>query len=96
VNAACIAERRRAHDRQPFVSGVDWPRIEAELDAHGVRSCPGLLSADEMPDIAELYILQSRLMIRVIIGRHGFGPGRVPIFLLPLRPIIHARLRSFL
>jgi len=72
------------------LSGVDWPRIEAELDTHGVARAGGLLSADECREIAGLYDLQQGFRSRVIMGRHGFGRGEYRYFSYPLRPIIHA------
>ncbi|HMI76143.1 MAG TPA: 2OG-Fe(II) oxygenase [Steroidobacteraceae bacterium] len=72
------------------LSGVDWPRLEAELDAHGVARAGGLLNADECREIAALYDQQQGFRSRVIMGRHGFGRGEYRYFSYPLRPIIHA------
>jgi uncharacterized protein len=71
------------------LSGVNWPHVEAELDAHGVARAGGILNAEECREIAELYDLQQGFRSRVIMGRHGFGQGEYRYFSYPLRPIIH-------
>jgi uncharacterized protein len=70
------------------LSGVDWTRMQAELDAHGVARAAGLLNTEECRAIAELYDLEQGFRSRVIMGRHGFGRGEYRYFSYPLRPII--------
>jgi hypothetical protein len=70
------------------LSGVDWPQVEAGLDAHGVARAGGLLNAEECREIAELYDLEQGFRSRVIMGRHGFGRGEYRYFSYPLRPMI--------
>jgi hypothetical protein len=70
------------------LSGVDWPQVEAGLDAHGVARAGGLLNAEECREIAELYDLEQGFRSRVIMERHGFGRGEYRYFSYPLRPMI--------
>jgi uncharacterized protein len=70
------------------LSGVNWPHVEAELDAHGVARAGALLDAEECREIAELYDLEQIFRSRVIMGRHGFGRGEYRYFSYPLRPTI--------
>jgi hypothetical protein len=70
------------------LSCVDWPQVEAGLDAHGVARAGGLLNAEECREIAELYDLEQGFRSRVIMGRHGFGRGEYRYFSYPLRPMI--------
>jgi hypothetical protein len=70
------------------LSDVDWPQVEAGLDAHGVARAGGLLNAEECREIAELYDLEQGFRSRVIMGRHGFGRGEYRYFSYPLRPMI--------
>jgi hypothetical protein len=70
------------------LSGVDWPHLEAELDARGVARAAALLNAEECRGIAELYDLEQGFRSRVIMERHGFGRGEYRYFSYPLRPMV--------
>ena len=59
----------------------------------------GLLSPEECAAIAGLYPDDTNFRSRVVMGRHGFGRGRIQVFLLPvaelvaeLRPALYPRL----
>jgi hypothetical protein len=76
------------------LAGLNWPVIEAQLDAHGVAHAGGLLEAEECRAIAELYDLEQGFRSRVIMARHGFGRGEYRYFSYPLHPIIQELRRS--
>ena len=67
---------------------IDWPAIEAELDAHGCALLPSILSADECRATAELYAQAEGFRSRVVMERHGFGRGEYKYFDYPLPPLV--------
>lgn len=78
---------------------LDWARIEAELDSHGVGLTGPLLAPEECAGLAGLYPDESRFRSRIIMSRHGFGSGEYQYFAHPLpevlaalRPVVYARL----
>lgn len=73
---------------------MDWPRIEAELDAQGWAALRGLLSQEECLATAGLYDADdSRFRSRVVMARHNYGRGEYRYFSYPLPDKI-AELRS--
>ncbi len=74
------------------IDGLDWPRIEAELDAYGVARTGPLLGADTCRALAALYDT-GEFRSRVVMARHGFGAGEYQYFANPLPPAV-ARLRQ--
>ncbi|MEO8250458.1 MAG: 2OG-Fe(II) oxygenase [Burkholderiales bacterium] len=75
------------------VDAVDWPQVEAGLDAEGHAVLPKLLAPDECAALAALYADDSRFRSRVVMQRHGFGRGEYRYFSYPLPPVV-AALRS--
>jgi uncharacterized protein len=75
------------------VAGLDWPRIEADLDAQGYASTGPLLTADECRTLAGLYPEDGPFRSRVVMARHGFGRGEYKYFAYPL-PAEVAALRT--
>ncbi|HEX5462222.1 MAG TPA: 2OG-Fe(II) oxygenase [Steroidobacteraceae bacterium] len=69
--------------------------ITAELSFRGCAVLPGLVSAVDCRELAELYDDDSRFRSRVIMSRHGFGQGEYKYFSYPLPPLV-ARLRASL
>jgi hypothetical protein len=83
------------------VDAIDWPRVTADLDAHGCAVLKGLLSPDECRALAGLYPDDSQFRSRVVMGRHGFGRGEYKYFCYPLpeliadlRPALYVQLRD--
>jgi uncharacterized protein len=71
---------------------LDWPRIRADLDAHGCARVPALLPADECRSLSSLYDRDEMFRSRVIMARHGFGRGEYRYFSYPLpRPVLELR-----
>ncbi|HJV60134.1 MAG TPA: 2OG-Fe(II) oxygenase, partial [Albitalea sp.] len=69
---------------------VDWPNVEAQLDAQGHAVIEGLLTPAECDGAAALYDEDARFRSRVIMGRHGFGRGEYKYFDRPLPPLVAA------
>jgi uncharacterized protein len=70
------------------VSGLDWTRIAADLDAHACAVVGGLLSGDECAALAATWDDDDRFRSRVVMARHGFGRGEYRYFAAPLPPVI--------
>jgi len=77
------------------VAALDWPRIIADLDAHGAARAGPLLSAEECADLIALYPREAPFRSRIVMARHGFGRGEYKYFAHPL-PDAVARLRAAL
>jgi hypothetical protein len=71
------------------VSGLDWERLSAALDATGNAVAERLLSAEECAGLAALYPDESAFRSRVIMARHGFGRGEYQYFSYPLPRLVH-------
>lgn len=80
-------------------AAFDWPRIENELDEHGVGLTGPLLDAGACVALRALYAEPQRFRSRIVMARHGFGRGEYQYFAQPLpeviaalRPLIYGRL----
>jgi uncharacterized protein len=74
---------------------VDWPRIEADLEAWGCAVIPGLLPDGECSVLRNLYSCDQLFRSHIVMARHGFGQGEYKYFRYPL-PARVAELRSAL
>jgi hypothetical protein len=81
------------------IAGLDWRRIEAELDSHGVGLTGPLLDAGTCAALSALYAEPRHFRSRIVMARHGFGRGEYQYFAHPLpeaiaalRPLVYARL----
>jgi len=70
------------------VDGVDWTKVNADLDAEGWSVVPKLLTGAEADAIAGLYRQEEGFRSRVVMSRHGFGRGEYKYFSYPLPPLI--------
>jgi hypothetical protein len=77
------------------VRALDWPRIEAALDADGFALTGPVLDAAGCEALAALYADPARFRSRVVMARHGYGQGEYQYFDYPL-PEAVAALRSAL
>jgi hypothetical protein len=77
------------------LAAIDWPFLEAELDASGAAIVEGLLSPAECVALAASYMRNDIFRSRVIMRRHGLGRGEYKYFSYPL-PEPVAGLRSAL
>ena len=81
------------HDLDARVAGIDWSRVDAELDAHGAVTIPRLLTVAECDALASMYSHDEAFRSRVVMARHGFGQGEYRYWRYPLPPLI-AELRT--
>ncbi len=77
------------------VASLDWPALEAALEARGHAVAGPLLSPSECRALAALYARESGFRSRVVMARHGFGQGEYRYFSYPLPPLV-AGLRAAL
>ena len=77
------------------ISGIDWPRFAARMDASGCAILPRLLSPAACRELADLYGDEALFRSRVVMSRHGFGRGEYKYFAYPLPPLV-AELRTTL
>jgi uncharacterized protein len=75
------------------IAGLDWQRVEADLDAEGSALIERLLTPDECASLAALYPREAAFRSRVVMARHGFGRGEYSYFAYPL-PGLVAGLRA--
>lgn len=71
-----------------MIATLDWPRIEAELDAYGAATTGPLLTPEECAGLVALYGEPARFRSRVVMARHGFGRGEYQYFANPLPPLV--------
>jgi len=69
---------------------LDWPRIEADLDAYGCAAMGPVLDAAECSALAAAYADDAPFRSRVVMARHGFGRGEYKYFRYPLPPLVAA------
>ena len=75
------------------IAGLDWGRIERELDETGVGLTGPLLSSDSCAALAGLYADPALFRSKIVMARHGFGQGEYQYFGHPLPGVVSA-LRS--
>jgi hypothetical protein len=77
---------------EPRIDALDWPALEAELDASGCAVAPKLLTAEDCRRLAALYADDGRFRSRIVMASHGFGRGEYKYFADPLPdPIVALR-----
>lgn len=64
--------------------GIDWARIEADLDRYGAATIKDLLSPETCRTLVDLYADDTLFRSKVVMGRHGFGRGEYKYFAYPL------------
>jgi hypothetical protein len=80
---------------ETLVAALDWPRIEADLDAFGCARIERLLDRTACRTLIGSYGEEVRFRSRVVMSRHGFGRGEYKYFAYPLPDLI-AELRTSL
>jgi hypothetical protein len=73
---------------QERVAALDWPSIEAQLDAAGNCILPALLTPAKCASIASLFGESAPFRSTVVMARHGFGRGEYKYFAYPLPDLI--------
>src|SRR2546423_15057727 len=84
MNSVIDADDSPAVDIASRVDACEWPRISADLDAHGWALLPAFLTASECAAIATLYADDNTFRSHVLMARHGFGRGEYKYFAYPL------------
>jgi hypothetical protein len=77
------------------ITGLDWDRLEQEIDQRGCATTGPLLGRDQCAALAESYDDDNLYRSRVVMARHGFGQGEYRYFAYPL-PAIVQQLRTSL
>ena len=72
------------------VAAIDWPSVEADLEAQGAAVIERLLTPAECHDLSSLYQRDDSFRSRVVMARHGFGSGEYRYFDYPLPQLIGA------
>jgi uncharacterized protein len=63
---------------------ADWPRVAADLDAHGCAVLDSVLAPETCEALAQCYGEDPLFRSRVVMARHGFGRGEYKYFRYPL------------
>src|SRR5437763_15688754 len=79
-----LQPRTRSTPLPARIAALDWPRIAADLDAHGCAVTGPLLTAGECAALAARYDDDARFRSRIVMARHGFGRGEYKYFANPL------------
>ena len=77
-------------DLEQRVGRLDWPAIEAELDAFGCARTGVLLSPEECARLVAGYEDAALFRSRIVMARHGFGMGEYQYYAYPLPPPVAA------
>jgi len=76
------------------VAAIEWPEVEADLDAQGAAVIKGLLAPVDCHELSSLYQRDDIFRARVVMARHGFGRGEYRYFDYPLPSLIGVLLES--
>lgn len=77
------------------VAALDWPALQAALDADGHALTPPLLDAGERAALAALYDEPAHFRSRIVLARYRFGRGEYQYFSYPLPPPVQALRAAF-
>src|SRR5262245_31418518 len=69
---------------------IAWPKVGADLDAHGCAMVGPQLSAQQCRSIGAMFGSETPFRSRIVMAKHGFGRGEYKYFAYPLPPIIEA------
>ena len=70
------------------LAGLDWDRLEREIDQRGWATTGPLLSTGECAALAASYDADGLYRSRVVMARHGFGQGEYRYYAYPLPGLI--------
>jgi uncharacterized protein len=76
------------------LDALNWPAMEAELDAYGFALAPKLISRETCRGLAALYGDDALFRSRIVMAKHGFGRGEYKYFADPLPDLIVALRRG--
>lgn len=92
MNPLATLERAVPDPTLERIEQLDWPALEAELDANGNALIPSLLDDAACARLASLYRQEAGFRSRIVMERQGFGRGEYKYFAYPL-PALLGRLR---
>lgn len=70
------------------IAGLDWARLETDIDRQGWATTGRLLNAEERAALSASYDNDGLYRSRVVMARHGFGRGEYRYFAYPLPPLV--------
>jgi hypothetical protein len=70
------------------IAGLEWDRLDHQIDQQGWATTGPLLSGEECASLAASYDDEGLYRSRVVMARHGFGQGEYRYFAYPLPPLI--------
>lgn len=80
----------------PAFADLDWPAVEAHLDAYGWAIGRRVLDAEACRAVAARYDESGTFRSHVVMARHGFGRGEYKYFAYPLpEPIAALRAEAY-
>lgn len=77
------------------IAGLDWGRIENELDERGWATTGPVLTSAERDSIIGSYDDEALFRSTVVMARHGFGRGEYRYFARPLPSLIESLRAAF-
>ena len=75
--------------------GIDWGRVEGELDEAGIAEVGSVLGGDECARLAAMYGDDRRFRATVDMERHRFGRGEYRYFGYPLPELVDELRHAF-
>jgi hypothetical protein len=75
---------------QNIAAGIDWQRVEADLDAFGHATTGPLLSRTRCAALRDAYDQDDLFRSHVVMARHGFGRGEYKYLSYPLPDAVAA------
>ena len=72
------------------VRALDWPGIQAGLDAHGYAVTPPLLTPAECAALVSLYGQEQPFRSTIDMARYNFGSGQYKYFARPLPALVES------
>lgn len=99
MTASRPAARPATAESTSVAASLDWPRIEADLDAFGCAATGPLIGAESCAALRAHYPNDARFRSRIVMARHGFGSGEYKYYAYPLpdpiavlRPALYQKL----
>ena len=77
------------------IGALDWPDLEADLNARGYAVTPSLLTQGECVEVAALYQRESLFRKTVNMARHSYGEGEYRYFAEPVPEPVASLRQSF-
>jgi hypothetical protein len=77
------------------VNALDWPALQAALDARGNAIVERLLDTRDCRALATMYAKEDAFRSRVVMAKHGFGRGEYRYFAYPLPPVVSVLREAF-